>query len=136
MTEISESLTNFLEFRVRNRELSVKCLSQLKSLIDKEIESKEKKNCCQRIKVKVSRGLWRSQQRLVELILNKNLNHSMITTIDGIRYLEPFEALYLIESHCFEVYFDDIPLSIEESFKLFFTKLKVKSIVTVFLLLF
>ena len=83
---MSDSFNNFLRFRVRNSDQSISSLSQLKSMIDKDIEVKQEKISTQRIKLKVSRGLWKPNERLIEVIDNKNLNQSMISTINFIKY--------------------------------------------------
>jgi tRNA splicing endonuclease len=91
----------------------------LKCSINKLIESKEESICSKRIKLNISQGIWKSDKRLVEVINNRNISHNFGFIDNSVKFLDPFEALFLMESDLIEVLFEDIPLSIEESFQLF-----------------
>lgn len=114
---IEVSLTSYS--RVVDKD--IKSVTQLKSLTEREIDAKQRSISSQKIRLKTSRGLWRSDRKVVQIISNKNINPLMGFTIDSVKYLTPMEALYLMESQSLEVLFDDIPLSIEQSFDLFFS---------------
>lgn len=116
---MSDSIDHLIRSDIRNRDKEVKSLSQLTTLINDEIDAKEKAISSQRIKLKTSRGVWKPNERVVRLMINKNINPMIGSTVNSIKYLNPLEALFLVESQCLEVLREDIPLSVEECFDLF-----------------
>ncbi|XP_054160339.1 uncharacterized protein LOC128958500 [Oppia nitens] len=116
---MSESVKPFEKSDLRVNQQEINSLQDLNNYVNIKIDSKNELICQPRIKLHVSRGVWRSDKKLIEVIQSKGINTFIGLTIDSVKYLEPFEALFLMESQSLEVLFEDIPLSIEESYKMF-----------------
>ncbi|CAG2163292.1 unnamed protein product [Oppiella nova] len=112
---MSESFKSSLRHNQTPDDQWIQSLDGLTRLIDSKIECKRKSISEDRIKLNGSRGVWRCDLKLVEVTHNKGINGSIGLTINSLKYLKPFEALYLMESQSMEVLFDGIPLMIDET---------------------
>lgn len=80
-----------------------KLLSDITKVVDKKVTSV---------------GIWVVALNLVKVTENKNLKQYIPRVINGSFYLDPFEALFLLECRSLAITYHEIPLSIEDAYRL------------------
>lgn len=68
----------------------------------------------------ISRGFWLSRERHVKIESNKGISLELITYSPRLKYhyMEPFEALFSLETNNLMIYYNGFPLSLAEAYHL------------------
>ena len=95
-------------------------ISLINDFVNNESIKKSKLIKEKRIKLRPGRAVWIEERRLAKVIVFKNISNLMGFCSANQRYLYPEEAMFLLESSSIEVMHNDIPVSIQEGYSLFF----------------